>query len=54
MSCSKAAYMRQYYIDHKEDYQKRYERNKKNPTFVKKTREYTKKKYEENPEEKKQ
>tara|TARA_R110001632_G_scaffold131054_2_gene245192 strand:+ start:510 stop:872 length:363 start_codon:yes stop_codon:yes gene_type:complete len=51
MSWSKAAYMRQYYIDHKEDYQKRYERNRKNPKFVEKRKEYSKERYHENPEE---
>jgi hypothetical protein len=54
MSYSKAEYMRQYYIDHKEDYQKRYERNRKNPKFVEERREYSKQRYHENPEEKKQ
>jgi hypothetical protein len=49
-----AEYMRQYYIDNKDKYKERYQRNKKNPRFVKKSRENTKKHYDENPEEKKQ
>ena len=48
-----AEYMRQYYIDHKEDWQKRYQRNKKDPKFCERRKVYNKQRYDENPEQKK-
>lgn len=51
MSCSKAAYMRQYYIDHKEEYHERYKKYRKDPKFVEKRQNYSRERYHENPEE---
>ncbi len=49
---SDPAYMRQYYLEHKQEYHERYLQYKKNPKFVERSKKNSRKHYLENAEDK--